>query len=52
MAFESPAPASLYCDGPDPTTIDICINNTIIGVEDQNTYAQIEGERRSIGGPA
>jgi hypothetical protein len=26
--------------------IDICINNAIIGVQEQNTYAQTEGERR------
>jgi hypothetical protein len=24
--------------------IDICINNAIIGVQEQNTYAQTEGE--------
>ena len=26
--------------------IDICIKNAIIGVQEQNTYAQTEGERR------
>jgi len=25
--------------------IDVCINNAIIGVQEQNTYAQTEGER-------
>src|SRR5882672_12426142 len=33
-------------------TIDLCINNAIMGVREGNTYAQTEGERRSVRGPA
>jgi type I site-specific restriction-modification system R (restriction) subunit len=34
------------------SAIYICINNAIIGVQERSTYAQTEGERRSVGGPA
>jgi hypothetical protein len=30
-----------------PSLIDHCINNAILDIEVQNSYAQIEGERRS-----
>src|SRR6266853_3967107 len=32
--------------------IDLCINNAIMGVREGNTYAQTEGERRSVRRPA
>src|SRR6266853_6355447 len=32
--------------------IDLCINNAIMGAREGNTYAQTEGERRSVRRPA
>ena len=35
-----------------PSIIDLCIKNAIIGVQRENTYAQVEGELRPVGRPA
>jgi hypothetical protein len=43
---------SAWLDEGQKTPIDSCINNAIMNIEVQNTYAPTEGKRRSSGGPA
>jgi hypothetical protein len=45
-------PASNHHNVQLDSTIDICINNGIIGVQKENAYAQTKGKRRPIGRPA
>src|SRR5216684_534134 len=56
MASKSPvAIDSLLCDhghSAPRNSIDLCINNAIMGIREGNADAQIEGERRSVGRPA